>query len=122
MRYRIRSLEPMSVGKMFAALYFCISLLFVPFLLIIMISMPQQDTGGRTVGVALAIVMMIILPLLYGAMGFIFGALGAVVYNLVAGWLGGFVMELQPAGIAPELIPQQPPYPLVPPSESGSAQ
>lgn len=47
---------------------------------------------------------------LYGVMGFVFGAIGALIYNLVAKWVGGFELEL-------ELQPPGPraPYPIVPP-------
>lgn len=35
------------------------------------------------------ILSIFLLPILYGAMGWIGGALIALVYNLVAGWIGG---------------------------------
>ena len=34
----------------------------------------------------------------YGVLGFIFGALGAFLYNLIARWLGGIEMQVQPSG------------------------
>ena len=37
----------------------------------------------------------ILAPVIYGAMGFVFGAIGAWIYNLVAKWLGG--IEIQPS-------------------------
>ena len=33
--------------------------------------------------------MMILMPLLYAAMGFVFGVISGAVYNLVAKWTGG---------------------------------
>lgn len=60
----------------------------------------SSTTGGPSpaqlagMGVGMIIAMVIFVPILYGAMGFIFGALGALVYNLVAGWTGGIEMEL----------------------------
>jgi hypothetical protein len=39
-------------------------------------------------------------PFIYGAMGFITGAIGALIYNLIARWIGGIEIELQPARAA----------------------
>jgi|SRR3989344_7354244 len=40
-------------------------------------------------------ILIIGMPILYGLMGLVFGALGAVVYNLVAGWVGGLELEFE---------------------------
>jgi len=37
---------------------------------------------------------MIFFPLLYGLFGGIFAAVGAVLYNLVAGWVGGLEVDI----------------------------
>lgn len=50
--------------------------------------LPLSDSGG------LGIAMLIIIPIFYGVVGFIFGALGAVVYNFVAKKFGGLEIEL----------------------------
>jgi hypothetical protein len=34
-------------------------------------------------------------PILYAAMGFLTGVIGAFVYNLVAGWVGGIEVEVE---------------------------
>jgi hypothetical protein len=38
-------------------------------------------------------------PVFYGVLGFIFGTLGAFLYNLIAKWMGGIEVQLQPSGI-----------------------
>ena len=38
---------------------------------------------------------IIIMPIVYGVLGFICGAIGAWLYNLVAGWIGGLEIELE---------------------------
>jgi hypothetical protein len=38
---------------------------------------------------------IIIMPIMYGIFGFIGGAIGAWVYNLVSGWIGGLEIELE---------------------------
>jgi hypothetical protein len=62
-------------------------------------------------GVAFAIFM----PLLYGAMGFVTGVIGALLYNLFARWVGGFELEM-------ELCPQTltAPYSLITPASPPS--
>ncbi len=39
--------------------------------------------------------MGISMPVIYGAMGFIGGVIGAAVYNLVASWIGGIELEVE---------------------------
>ena len=45
-------------------------------------------------GGGFGVAFLIIIPILYGVIGFIFGALGALVYNFVAGKFGGLEIEL----------------------------
>jgi hypothetical protein len=54
--------------------------------------------------------MAVILPVFYGVMGFVFGALGAFLYNLMAKWMGGIQLELQAvAPVAVSFVGQQAP-------------
>jgi len=39
--------------------------------------------------------MLIILPIFYGVVGFIAGAIGAALYNLIAGMVGGIEIEVE---------------------------
>jgi len=54
-------------------------------------------TGIPGFGKGLGVGMFIIVPVMYGAMGFIGGALVAAVYNVVAGWTGGIGIDLEQA-------------------------
>ncbi len=58
---------------------------------------PGKTPFAGVVGIVLAVLM----PVLYGAIGFVSGAIGALLYNLLAKWVGGFELELdlQPAGL-----------------------
>jgi hypothetical protein len=38
---------------------------------------------------------IIVLPIFYGVMAAIFSAIGAFIYNIVAGWVGGIEIEVQ---------------------------
>ncbi|HSS20240.1 MAG TPA: hypothetical protein VLL54_09205 [Pyrinomonadaceae bacterium] len=62
----------------------------------------QQALGGVST-VVIGLVMMITIPVFYGIIGFIGGAIGAVVYNLAAGIVGGVRFELE--STAPAYVP-----------------
>ena len=51
-------------------------------------------TIGINGGTALAFLALIGMPILFAMVGFIAGAIGAVLYNLVAQWFGGIEMDL----------------------------
>ena len=40
-------------------------------------------------------IIALFIPIVYGVMGFIAGAIGALIYNLMAKWVGGIQIELQ---------------------------
>ncbi|MGB8508449.1 MAG: hypothetical protein WCD76_08585 [Pyrinomonadaceae bacterium] len=61
-------------------------------------AMFSQRGGGAGAGASslvIGVVMMIAVPIFYGVIGFIFGALSAFVYNVAAGFIGGIEMELE---------------------------
>jgi hypothetical protein len=67
----------------------CMGLLFIPFALIGgLASTATQQTNGA-IGGAVIIVFGIIAPVRYGGIGFVFGAIGAWIYNQIAKRLGG---------------------------------
>ena len=45
--------------------------------------------------VGMGLFFAVLAPIMYGAMGFIFGALAGLVYNLVAKWTGGIEFEVE---------------------------
>ena len=49
--------------------------------------------GSAAGGLGLAAI--IVLPIIYGIMGFVSGAIGAFLYNLFAGWVGGIEVDLE---------------------------
>jgi uncharacterized membrane protein YvlD (DUF360 family) len=79
MRKRITRFAPMQVAKVFAVLYAIIS---IPFALIAVV-LGSMGGEGMPIWMALGI------PVLYLVFGFIFTAIAALLYNLVAGWTGG---------------------------------
>ena len=51
--------------------------------------------AGAGIGMLGGIGAVIVLPITYGIMGFIAGAIGAAIYNLVSGWVGGLELEVE---------------------------
>jgi len=71
--------------------------------------MPQSENQamggiGSVVG---GLIIMIVIPIFYGVLGFVGGAIGALVYNLAAGIVSGIRFELE--GVAPAYAPPPPP-------------
>jgi hypothetical protein len=50
--------------------------------------------GARALGFGMGLSAVIVFPLLYGLFGGVFAAIGAVLYNLVAGWVGGLEVDI----------------------------
>ena len=72
-------------------------LLFVPIALVAGLASMATQQANSAIGGAAMLVLGILAPVLYGAMGFVFGAIGAWIYNLIAKWLGGIEIQMEPA-------------------------
>lgn len=105
---RIRRVSPLQAGKVAGMVYAGMSLIFVPIFAIFMgfgalASFAAASASNHhaaaalpaALGVGMFIAGIIFVPIIYGVMGFIIGALGALLYNLVAKWVGGIEIELE---------------------------
>jgi len=52
--------------------------------------------GSAGLGAMFGVGAIIILPLFYGILGLVMGAIGAALYNLFAGMFGGIELETEP--------------------------
>jgi len=101
MHLKLKRIAPLQAGKMLAALYGLLSLVMVPFMLVFvaMGSFVARSHGGSVSPLPLMFGMgvgfLIFLPVLYAAMGFVGGVIGAWLYNLLARWIGGFELEFE---------------------------
>lgn len=58
--------------------------------------MSMSDEGpGAGIGIVGGLVMMIVIPVFYGVLGVVIGALYAIIYNVAAGFVGGVELELE---------------------------
>ena len=103
-KIKIRKFGILSVAKIYSLMLLVLSLLIsIPYGLIIIVyalfgaGMMGRDAafavGGG--GVLLGIGIMIGLPIFYGVIGFVGGALAAFVYNIFSGIIGGVEIEVE---------------------------
>jgi hypothetical protein len=86
MKTELSRVGVLQAGKIFGVLYGGITLLFAPFILLGALI----GEGGALGGIIVVIVMVVVYP----AMGFIGGVLMAALYNFVANLIGGFEFTL----------------------------
>ena len=94
-RRRIRRFAPLQMGKMLGILYGFMGLIFLPFFALMTIASSQLPANQRTGMMAFGIGFALAMPVLYAVMGFITGVIGAGLYNLVAGWIGGIEVDVE---------------------------
>ena len=95
--FRLQSVGVMSLGRTMAAVYGAMSVLFVPILLIMALVGAVAAPGAQKLSALVFVVIAILMPVLYAGMGFLMGALMAVIYNFVAQKFGGVEMHFEPA-------------------------
>lgn len=100
----IKKIGVLSAAKMYGAMMFVISLIIaIPYGLILIIwGLVGGSTVGGDAGLAVGgggliagVMIMILLPIFYGVIGFVFGAISALVYNLFSGMIGGLEIEVE---------------------------
>lgn len=84
MKLRLKRIAPLQAAKMLAGIYALFAIIIIPIMIIVSFS-----------GAHLPLAMAIGLPLLYIIVGFVGGLIGAAIYNIVAGWFGGFEIEFE---------------------------
>lgn len=92
MRQQIVRLSPVQTAKVMAALYGLMGFVFVPFFYLAMRMSPAATRPGAW--------FLIVVPLAYAALSFVFIAIGCLLYNFVASFTGGIEADLEPTGAA----------------------
>ena len=93
----VRQIGVVSVGKIYGAISAAIGLLVgIGFALASMVGLGLAGEDGSAVfGAVFGVGSIVFFPLLYGAMGFVGGMLGALLYNVFAGMVGGVSVQLE---------------------------
>jgi hypothetical protein len=94
----VKRVAPLSVAKVagiiYALLGLCFGLLFSLFGLLAS-AFAFNKADAPFAGVIFGAGAIVFLPILYGVVGFVFSLIGAALYNVVAGWVGGVEVDLQ---------------------------
>jgi hypothetical protein len=94
MIHRVRHIGVAQLAKTMGVLDLLIGLVFAVCFYIIGSMTPGGEMAKAFPMGGIGVVILI--PLLYGFFGFLVGALIAWLYNVVAGWVGGVEIDLQP--------------------------
>ena len=87
MAQQIRRFGVAQTAKVLGVLYTLVGVLIVPFLALATMFAPSEE--------ALPLWIVACVPVLYGLLGLVFTAIGCLVYNMVAGWVGGIEIDLE---------------------------
>jgi len=95
----LRRVGVLSAGKILGAMYVVLGLffggIFTLMSLIGATAMMAEGGEGALGSVLFGVGAIIIFPIFYGVMGFISGLIGALLYNGLAGMIGGIELELE---------------------------
>jgi hypothetical protein len=96
----IKRISPMSCAKVSGLLYAGIGLVVGACVSLVMMTigsfMPQEEApAAGMISMMFGAGAIVILPIFYGVLGFIGGAIVAFAYNVIAGWTGGLELDVQ---------------------------
>jgi len=93
----VKRVDILSVAKIYGAISLAVGLLIgLCFALLSMVGAGfAESSEAAFFGPMLGVGAVIALPIFYGVMGFIGGALGAALYNVFAGMVGGVRIEVE---------------------------
>ena len=97
----IRRIGPLSCAKIAAVLYAVIGLFFGAILSLISLAggfasaFADDSSRGFFPFAGVGVLAIAIFPILYGAMGFLLALIGAWLYNVAAGVMGGIKIDLE---------------------------
>ena len=98
----IRRVNPMSCAKVMGVIYAALGLIFGLLFSLIGFAIgsnagnlgSEMQFGGAALGAMFGVGAIIVMPIMYGIMGVIGGALGALIYNVAAGAIGGIEIDV----------------------------
>ena len=97
----LKRIGPWSTAKVFGAIYAVLGLIVGLFFMLAALIGGLTEQGreqGALWGAVFGVGAVVILPVFYGVMGVVGGALGAWLYNVFAGMVGGIEVQLESPG------------------------
>src|SRR5439155_455632 len=82
--------------KIMGAIYAVIGLILLPFFLLASLIGSMAGGHDNPLGAIGGLIFGLFAPIFYGVLGFVFGAIVAFLYNLMAKWLGGIEVQEKP--------------------------
>jgi hypothetical protein len=101
---KITAVTCAAFGLIIGILY---ALIFMIFGAAMLAGSGRNSTGAGMGSIFVGLIFIIAFPIFYAVLGFIFGAIGALVYNVASGFVGGIELELEP--VATEYAVPPPP-------------
>ncbi len=93
---KIKRIGVLSMGKIYGMLCAIMGLIFGAIMtLVSLVGLAISSSSTGMFGVLFGVGAIIFLPIVYGVMGFIMGLITALLYNLIASWVGGLEVETE---------------------------
>jgi hypothetical protein len=129
-KVQIKRMGVFSCAKIYAIVMAAMGLIIgvIYGLIFMVVGGAMMAGGGRDSGTAgasslvIGLVMMLAIPVFYGIIGFIGGIVGALVYNVAAGIVGGIELELENMDGGTGYAPPAPNWGDQPPYTPGQQQ
>ncbi len=104
MKHELRRVAPLRAANVGALVYGLVmgvfALIALPFFLLVPILAPSGGLFGAG-GVASAVLVVLVYPVMGLVMGWISGLLTAAIYNFIVRWTGGLLLELDRGAVSP---------------------
>lgn len=93
----IRRVGPLSFAKLSGMLYAMLRLVFGGIFSMVALAggFASETAGAAGIGATIGVGAVVVFPILYGLMGFIVTLIGAWLYNIAAGVVGGVEVDIQ---------------------------
>lgn len=93
----INRIGPFSCAKIVGTLYLLLGIVVGAVVSLVAVAggLASDDSGPHFMGAVLGVGSIVFFPLLYGCLGFFSALIGAWLYNLLAGAIGGIQMDVQ---------------------------
>ena len=92
---KVKKIGVLSVAKIYGAIGAVIGFVIGLFIALLSVFMAMLPMKGSIMFAGLGVLAIIIVPIFYGAILFIAGAVGAWIYNVFAAWIGPVEIELE---------------------------
>ncbi|MBI4158758.1 hypothetical protein HY500_00695 [Candidatus Woesearchaeota archaeon] len=92
-KLRIRKIDVLSVGKVAGIIYLVIGVFLSLLISLVPTVGPGMMRAGYYGSMMYSGAAIILIPIIYGVVGFLGGVLGAFLYNTISSWIGPIELE-----------------------------